>query len=226
MVRLGTTKENWTTRDGDQGWAGWRTIRGFTGRENWNQPLKWRETASIQGRVGSRPNGGIWRDDLDQLGQLLCWIVAEVLTVEWCTFVCKGIDFGAKSRWYGRKLADPRWFGCARGLIHGNGRLEYGPLSSSPGDTYKVDNPFTSWQWHVFKVIYRRVSSKMVRWVVLGCTQVGKQVCIRPSSPPPRPRPRPRVFFSSKPPLVNDMISLLWKETWLYLLSFHEYIIF
>jgi len=24
-----------------------------------------------------------------------------------------------------------------RGLIHGNGRLEYGPLSSSPGDTYK-----------------------------------------------------------------------------------------
>ena len=150
--------------------------------------------------------------------------------VEWCTFVCKGI--GAKSRWYGRKLADPRWFGCARGLIHGNGRLEYGPLSSSPGDTYKVDNPFTSWQWHVFKVIYRRVSSKMVRWVVLGCTQVGKQVCIRPSSPPPRPRPwprprpRPRVFFSSKPPVVNDMISLLWKETWLYLLSFHEYIIF
>jgi len=52
----------------------------------------------LQGRVGSRPNGGIWRDDLDQLGQLLCWIVAEVLTVEWCTFVCKGIDFGAKSR--------------------------------------------------------------------------------------------------------------------------------
>ena len=78
MVRLGTTKENWTTRDGDQGWAGWKTIRGFTGWTNWNQPLKWRETASIQGRVGSRPNGGIWRDDLDQLGQLLCWIVAEV----------------------------------------------------------------------------------------------------------------------------------------------------
>ena len=31
-----------------------------------------------QGRMGSRRNGGIWRDDLEQLGHLLYWIMAKV----------------------------------------------------------------------------------------------------------------------------------------------------
>ena len=36
------------------------------------------ETGKQQGRMGSRRNGWIWRDDLDQIGHLLCWVVAEV----------------------------------------------------------------------------------------------------------------------------------------------------
>ena len=50
------------------------------------QPLKRTETVS-QGRMGSRRNGWIWRDDLDRLRHLLRRIVAEV---SYIAHACKG----------------------------------------------------------------------------------------------------------------------------------------
>ena len=74
--------------------------------------------------------------------------------------------------------------GCDRGLVHGNGVLVYGPLSSSPGDTYKVANPKPI-QPDMFSkcTMYHRVSSKKVWWVDQGSTQASKQVCIQLYSP-------------------------------------------
>ena len=84
--------------------------------------------------MGSRRNGRVRGDGLDWLGQLLCWIVAKVLHI---AHVWNGIDFLVQNvGWHSERVI----IGCYRGLIHGNGRLEYGPFSSSPGDTYKVGN--------------------------------------------------------------------------------------
>ena len=55
-----------------------RPAKGLQVAKNSNISIRNEEKVLPQGRMGSRRNGRIRRDDVDQLGQLLFWIVAEV----------------------------------------------------------------------------------------------------------------------------------------------------
>ena len=129
--------------------------------------------------MGSRRNGWIWRDDLDRLRHLLRRIVAEV---SYIAHVCNRLGF----RGCPQKLADTVFVWIRDDwILQGSDPWQWSPWVRTI--------LFLPW-WHlpgwqplhlIFNdMICRRVSSKMVRWVVLGCTQVDKQVCFCLSAPP------------------------------------------